>query len=148
MATIAELIRARNDIAVWEQENAREASPDDLMVILYNEKVNRERKKRAAQKRRKQKTVKKKEYLSKRDKEYILIMAACAQGLERIINDWEDHDQHPFLLRCLRTANTWIYKAMEWMLKDLPQREIDNVFREVAYHEIGIIEYSVRRGKQ
>ena len=147
MATIAELMRARNHIAVWEQENGREASPDDLMIILYNEKVDRERRKRAAQKRRKQKTVKKKEYLSKRDKEYVLIMAACTQGLERIINDWEDHDQHPFLLRCLRTANTWIYKAMEWMLKDLPQREIDNVFREAAYHEIGIIEYSARRSR-
>ena len=146
MATIAELMRARNDIAVWEQENGREATPDDIMVILYNQKVEEDRAKQEARKRRKQKQPKKKEYLSKRDKEYILIMAACTQGLERIITDWEDHDQHPFLLRCLRTANTWIYKAMEWMLKDLPQREIDNVFREAAYHEIGIIEYSVRRG--
>ncbi len=31
MATIAELLRARNHIAVWEQEHGKEATPDDLM---------------------------------------------------------------------------------------------------------------------
>ena len=67
MASIGELLRARNDIAVWEQENGREASPDDLMVILYNEKVDRERRKRAAQKRRKQKTVLKYIYINKEE---------------------------------------------------------------------------------
>ena len=36
MATIAELMRARNHIAVWEQENGREATPDDIMEGSLN----------------------------------------------------------------------------------------------------------------
>ena len=148
MATIAELMRARNHIAVWEQENGREATPDDIIVILYNQKVEEDRAKREAHKRRKQKQPKKKEYLTKRDREYIIVMAACTQGLQNIIDDWEEHDQHPFLLRCLRTANTWLYKAMDWMTKDLPEREKMSLLRDAAYHEVGIIEYSVRRAKE
>jgi len=74
-------------------------------------------------------------------------MAACTQGIQNIIDEWQEHDQHPFLLRCLRTANTWIYKAMEWMTKDLPQRELISLVRDTAYNEVGIIEYSVRRRK-
>jgi hypothetical protein len=99
MATIAELMRARNHIAVWEQENGREATPDDIMVILYNQKVEEERAKREARKRRKQKQPKKKEYLTKRDREYIIVMAACTQGLQNIIDGWQEHDQHSFLLQ-------------------------------------------------
>lgn len=145
MATIAELMRARNHIAVWEQESGREATPDDLMVILHNQKAQEGREKAESKKRRKQKQPKKKDYLTKRDREIIIVMAACTQGLQNIIDEWQEHNQHPFLLRCLRTANTWIYKAMEWMTKDLPERDLMGLLRESAYNEVGIIEYSVRR---
>ncbi len=145
MATIAELLKARNHIAVWEQEHDREATPDDLMVILYNQKTEEAREKRESKKRIKNKQAKKQDYLTKRDKEYIIVMAACTQGIQNIIDEWQEHDQHPFLLRCLRTANTWLYKAMDWMTKDLPEREKMSLFRDSAYYEVGIIEYSVRR---
>lgn len=145
MATIAELLRARNHIAVWEQEHGREATPDDLMVILYNQKAEESREKIQSKKKRKQKQPQQKQYLTKRDREFIIIMAACTQGLQNIIDEWQEHDQHPFLLRCLRTANTWIYKAMEWMTKELPDKEKMSLLRDSAYFEVGIIEYSVRR---
>lgn len=147
MATIAELLRARNHIAVWEQEHGREATPDDLMVILYNQKAEESREKIQSKKKRKQKQPQQKQYLTKRDREFIIIMAACTQGLQNIIDEWQEHDQHPFLLRCLRTANTWIYKAMEWMTKELPDKEKMSLLRDSAYFEVGIIEYSVRRKK-
>jgi hypothetical protein len=57
----------------------------DIMVILYNQKVEEERAKREARKRRKQKP-KKKEYLTKRDREYIIVMAACTQGIAEHID--------------------------------------------------------------
>ncbi|MCK9327806.1 MAG: hypothetical protein M0P69_20085 [Bacteroidales bacterium] len=145
MATIAELMRARNHIAVWEQEHGKEATPDDLMVILYNQKVEDAREKVQSKKKRKQKQPQRKQYLTKRDRELIIVMAACTQGLQNIIDEWQEHNQPPFLLRCIRTANTWIYKAMEWMAKDMPDREKMSLFRDSAYYEVGIIEYSVRR---
>lgn len=146
MPTIAELLKARNHIAVWEQEHSREATPSDLQVILYNQKVEEQRAKEAARRRRKQKKqARSKDYLTKRDKEYIIIMAACTQGLQNIIDEWQEHDQNPFLLRCLRTSSTWLYKAMNWMTKDLPERDKLSLLRDAAYHEVGIIEYSVRR---
>lgn len=145
MATIAELLRARNHIAVWEQEHGKEATPDDLMVILYNQKVEDAREKVQSKKKRKQKQPQRKQYLTKRDRELIIVMAACTQGLQNIIDEWQEHNQPPFLLRCIRTANTWIYKAMEWMAKDMPDREKMSLFRDSAYYEVGIIEYSVRR---
>jgi hypothetical protein len=149
MATIAELLRARNHIAVWEQEHGREVTADDLVAILYNQQVEEQREKVAARERRKKKKqAKTKNYLTQRDKEYIIVMAACTQGIQNILDGWQEHDQHPFLLRCLRTANTWIYKAMDWMTKDLPEREKMSLLREAAYHEVGIIEYSVRRAKE
>jgi hypothetical protein len=100
-----------------------------------------------AKRGKQKKQSKAKGYLTQRDKEYIIVMAACTQGIQNIIDEWQEHDQHPFLLRCLRTANTWIYKAMEWMTKDLPQRELISLVRDTAYNEVGIIEYSVRRRK-
>jgi hypothetical protein len=119
------------------------------MVILYNQKAEAQREKIAARQRRKQKKQpRKKEYLTKRDRELIIVMAACSQGLQNIIDEWQEHDQHPFLLRCLRTANTWIYKAMEWMTKDIPHKELMSLVKETAYNEVGIIEYSVRRAKE
>ncbi len=145
MASIAELLRARNHIAVWEQEHGKEATPDDLMVILYNQKAEEAREKVQSKKKRKQKQPQRKQYLTKRDRELIIVMAACTQGLQNIIDEWQEHNQPPFLLRCIRTANTWIYKAMEWMAKDMPDREKMSPFRDSAYYEVGIIEYSVRR---
>ncbi|HBK53802.1 MAG TPA: hypothetical protein DDZ44_07700 [Syntrophomonas wolfei] len=146
MATIAELLRARNHIAVWEQEHGREATTDDLMVILYNQNAEEAREKRESKKRKRNKPlIKRKDYLTKRDREFIIVMAACTQGLQNIIDEWQEHDQNPFLLRCLRTANTWIYKAMEWMTKDLLGREKMSLLRQAAYNEVGIIEYEVRR---
>lgn len=146
MATIGELLMARNHIAVWEQENSREATPDDIMIILHNQQVEEQREKSAARQRRKQKKqAKTKNYLTQRDKEYIIVMAACTRGIQNIIDEWQEHDQNPFLLRCLRTANTWLYKAMDWMAKDLPEREKMSLLRDAAYHEVGIIEYEVRR---
>jgi len=109
-------------------------------VILYNQKVEKGRDKIESKKKRKQK-----QYLTKRDREVIIVMAACTQGLQNIIDEWQEHTQHPFLLRCLRTANTWTYKAMEWMTRDMPDREKMSLFRHSAYYEVGIIEYSARR---
>jgi hypothetical protein len=37
---------------------------------------------------------------------------------------------------------------MDWMTKDLPEREKMSLLRDSAYHEVGIIEYSVRRAKE
>jgi hypothetical protein len=37
---------------------------------------------------------------------------------------------------------------MDWMTKDLPEREKMSLLREAAYHEVGIIEYEVRRAKE
>lgn len=145
MATIGELMRARNHIAVWEQEHGRQATPDDIMIILYNQKAEEAREKVQSKKKRKQKPPKQKNYLTKRDREFIIVMAACTQGLQNIIDEWQEHNQHPFLLRCLRTANTWVYKAMEWMTKDLPERDQMSLLRDSAYYEVAIIEYSVRR---
>ena len=145
MATIGELMRARNHIAVWEQEHGRQATPDDMMVILYNQKAEEAREKVQSKKKRKQKHLQRKTYLTKRDRELIIVMAACTQGLQNIIDEWQEHAQHPFLLRCLRTANSWIYKAMEWMCKELPERDKLSLLRDSAYFEVGIIEYSVRR---
>jgi hypothetical protein len=34
---------------------------------------------------------------------------------------------------------------MEWMTKELPDREKMSLLREAAYNEVGIIEHSVRR---
>jgi hypothetical protein len=57
-------------------------------AILYNQKAEAQREKIAARQRRKQKKqAKTKNYLTQRDKEYIIVMAACTQGIQNIWTD-------------------------------------------------------------
>ena len=139
MPTIRELLEARNEIYV---ENA--VTEDDLMRICFNKQVEmRDDKARAKKNRKKPKQI---TYLSKRDRDAVIMLAAVTQSLQNLIEDWDGLGNRPsFVLSWLRTAQTMCYKVVEWLIKHVPEKEYRKVLDDVAYYQIGIYEYMPKK---
>lgn len=75
------------------------------------------------------------------------MLAAITQTLQNIIDAWQKLGNRPsFVLGALRTAQTMVYKALEWQVKDVPEKDFMAVIRDIGYHQVGIMEYEpVRR---
>ena len=143
MPTIRELLTARNEIAVHYQDK-REVTEDDLMRICYNKGVEDKdiaKKNRANRRKPKQIT-----YLNSKDRDAVIMLSAVTQSLQNLIDEWSELGNRPtFVLAALRTAQTMVYKVIEWMIKDVPEKEYLKVVSDIGYFQIGIYGYSPRK---
>ncbi len=47
----------------------------------------------------------------------------------------------PVIMKALRTAQTMVYKAIEWQIKDVPEKDYMAVLKDIGYHQVGVFEY-------
>lgn len=143
MPTIREILEARNEIAVHKQEIGV-ITEDDLFRICFNKQVeDREDKAKNKQNKRKPKQI---TYLSKQDKDAVIMLSAVTQSLTNLIEEWSKLGNRPvFVLSALRTAKTMVYKVMEYMVKDVPEKDYVSLLNDVGYFQIGIYEYAPKR---
>jgi dsDNA-specific endonuclease/ATPase MutS2 len=143
MPTIREILEARNEIAVHRQEYGT-VTEDDILKICFNKQVeDRDTNAKNKQNRRKPKVI---TYLNKQDRDAVIMLSAVTQSLQNIIDEWDGLRNRPsFVLGALRTANTMVYKVIEWMIKDVPAKDYLKVVSDVGYFQIGIYEYSPKR---
>lgn len=137
MPTIRELLEARNEIYV---ENA--VTEDDLIRVCYNKQVEL-RDNQAKARQHKQRKAKEVTYLSQKDREAVIILSAITQTLQNLIDDWEKLGNRPaIVIKGLKTAKTMCYKAIEWLFRGINEKDYRRVMDDVAYHQIGIYEYT------
>lgn len=143
MPTIREILEARNEIAVHKQEHGT-VTEDDLMRICYNKQVeDRDIKAKNKANKRKPKQI---TYLNGKDRDAVIMLSAVTQSLQNLIEEWDGLGNRPsFVLASLRTAQTMCYKVMEWLIKDVPEKEYLKVLKDVGYFQIGIYEYSPKK---
>ena len=143
MPTIREILEARNEIAVHRQEQGT-VTEDDLFKICFNKQVE-DRDIRAKNKLNKRKP-KQITYLSKPDKDAVIMLSAVTQSLTNLIDEWDRLGNRPtFVLSALRTAKTMAYKVIEWLIKDVPEKDYKSLLSDVGYFQVGIYEYSPRK---
>lgn len=139
MPSIREILQARNEIYV---ENA--TTEDDLMRICYNKSVEDRDKKTISKKHRKK--TKEITYLNTKDRDAVIMLSAITQSLQNLIEDWDGLGNRPsFVLASLRTAQTMVYKVIEWLIKDVPEKDYLKVVKDIGYFQIGIYEYSPKK---
>lgn len=143
MPTIREILQAKNEIAVHKQEQGT-VTADDLFRICYNKQVEeRDTKAKNKANRRKPKQI---TYLNTKDRDAVIALTAITQTLQNLIEEWDGLGNRPsFVLGALRTAQTMCYKVLEWMLKDVPEKDCLKVISDVGYFQIGIHEYSPKK---
>lgn len=114
---IREILQARNELYV---ENA--VTEDDLYRICYNKQVElREQKDQEKNNRRKPKEI---SYLSKQDRDSLIVLSAITQTLNNLIESWGRlGNRPPLVMKGLRTALTMCYKAIEWQMKGISEKD-------------------------
>ena len=146
MPTIREILQARNEIKVHADEQGT-VTEDDLFRICYNKQVE-ERDNRVVAKKLK-KREKEITYLSRQDKDAVIMLAAVTQSLQNLIDEWAVlGNRPPFIMGALRTAQTMCYKVIEWMIRKVPEKDYMRVLNDVAYFQIGIYEYIPKRREE
>ena len=143
MPTIREILEARNEIAVHKQEHGT-VTEDDLFKICFNKQVeDRDIKAKNKLNKRRPKQV---TYLNGKDRDAVIALSAITQTLQNLIDEWGELGNRPtFVLASLRTAQTMCYKVIEWLIKDVPEKDYLKVVNDVGYFLVGIYEYSPKR---
>jgi len=137
MATIREILEARNEIALEGPTSLEQL--EKIITQKRNEKKNRPPK----QKQTRQEV--RKDYMNRAEREEFMILAAMAGKLEEVIDNWEKHNRPRERIRWAKTSLTFLYKAMDDCVKGIPLETIAQVVREVGLCTIGVIEYEPRR---
>jgi len=143
LPNIREILQARNEIAVHKQEHGT-VTEDDLMRICFNKQVEeRDNKVKSKQNKRRTKQI---TYLNSKDRDAVIMLSAVTQSLQNLIEEWDGLANRPsFILGALRTAQTMAYKVIEWLIKDVPEKDYLKVVSDVGYFQIGIYEYSPKK---
>ena len=146
MPTIREILQARNEIKVHKDEQGT-VTEDDLFKICYNKQVEiRDNNALAKKLKRKPKEI---TYLNRHDKDAAIMLCGVTQSIQNLIDEWAALGNRPsFLLASLRTAQTMCYKVLEWLLKDVSEKDYASLLDDVAYFQIGIFEYAPKRREE
>ena len=146
MPSIREILQARNEIAVHRQEHGA-VTEDDLFKICFNKQIedrDNQVKNKLNKRRPKQVT-----YLNSKDRDAVIMLSAVTQSLQNLIEEWGRLGNRPsFVLASLRTAQTMCYKVIEWLIKDVPEKDYLRVISDVGYFQIGIYEYSPKKREE
>lgn len=132
MATIREMLEARNEIAL-----------EGVTSLSQLEKIIAEKKSKKKRKSKKQNWPEvRKGYMNRAEREEFMVLAAMAGKLEEVINNWEKHNRPRDRIKWARTSLTFLYKAMDDCVQGIPPTTIAQIVREIGLCTIGIIEYT------
>lgn len=129
MVTIAELLEARGEIAQLETLKKRSITEDELMPILHNRRVAVQEIEQELRKDYKEKFPK---WLNAEDLESLCLFIVTANLFDHYIREWLQYNKPKKAIQYLRTAKTFLEKAIGEFTQGLTLDEKLRLVREAT----------------
>ena len=129
MVTIAELLEARGEIAQLEALKKRSITEDELMPILHNRRVAVQEIEQELREDYKEKFPK---WLNAEDLESLCLLIVTANLLDHYSREWMKYNKPRKAIQYLRTAKTFLKKAIEEFTQGLTLDEKLRLVREAT----------------
>jgi hypothetical protein len=129
VVTIAELLEARGEIAQLETLKKRSISEDELMPILHNRRVAVQEIEQELQEDYKEKFPK---WLNAEDLESLCLLIVTANLFDHYSREWMEYNKPRKAIQYLRTAKTFLKKAIEEFTQGLTLDEKIRLVREAT----------------
>ena len=129
MVTIAELLEARGEIAQLETLKKRSITEDELMPILHNRRVAVQEIEQELQEDYKEKFPK---WLNAEDLESLCLLIVTANLFDHYSREWMEYNKPRKAIQYLRTAKTFLKKAIEEFTQGLTLDEKIRLVREAT----------------
>ena len=129
MVTIAELLEARGEIAQLETLKKRAISEDELMPILHNRRVAVQEIEQELREDYKEKFPK---WLNAEDLEALCLFIVTANLFDHYSREWMEYNKPRKAIQYLRTAKTFLKKAIEEFTQGLTLDEKLRLVREAT----------------
>ena len=129
MVTIAELLEARGEIAQLEALKKRFITEDELMPILHNRRVAVQE---IEQELREDYQEKFPKWLNAEDLESLCLFIVTANLFDHYSREWMEYNKPRKAIQYLRTAKTFLKKAIEEFTQGLTLDEKMRLVREAT----------------
>ena len=129
MVTIAELLEARGEIAQLEALKKRFITEDELMPILHNRRVAVQE---IEQELREDYQEKFPKWLNAEDLESLCLFIVTANLFDHYSREWMEYNKPRKAIQYLRTAKTFLKKAIEEFTQGLKLDEQKRLVREAT----------------
>jgi hypothetical protein len=129
MVTIAELLEARGEIAQLETLKKRSITEDELMPILHNRRVAVQE---IEQELREDYQEKFPKWLNAEDLESLCLLIVTANLFGHYSREWMEYNKPRKAIQYLRTAKTFLKKAIEEFTQGLTLDEKIRLVREAT----------------
>ena len=129
MITIAELLEARGEIAQLEALKKRSITEDELMPILHNRRVAVQEIEQELREGYKEKFPK---WLNAEDLESLCLLIVTANLFDHYSREWMEYNKPRKAIQYLRTAKTFLKKAIEEFTRGLTLDEKLRLVREAT----------------
>ncbi len=129
MITIAELLEARGEIAQLEKLKKRAITEDELMPILHNRRVAVQEIEQELREDYKEKFPK---WLNAEDLESLCLFIVTANLFDYYSREWLQYNKPRKAIQYLRTAKTFLEKAVAEFTEQLPLEEKLRLVREAT----------------
>ena len=129
MATIAELLEARGEIAQLETLKKRSITEDELMPILHNRRVAVQE---IEQELREDYQEKFPKWLNVEDLESLCLLIVTANLFDHYSREWMEYNKPRKAIQYIRTAKTFLKKAIEEFTQGLTLDEKIRLVREAT----------------
>jgi len=129
MVTIAELLEARGEIAQLETLKKRFITEDELMPILHNRRVAVQEIEQELREDYKEKFPK---WLNAEDLESLCLFIVTANLFDHYSREWMEYNKPRKAIQYLRTAKTFLKKAIEEFTQGLTLDEKLRLVREAT----------------
>ena len=129
MVTIAELLEARGEIAQLETLKKRSITEDELMPILHNRRVAVQE---IEQELREDYQEKFPKWLNVEDLESLCLLIVTANLFDHYSREWMEYNKPRKAIQYLRTAKTFLKKAIEEFTQGLTLDEKIRLVREAT----------------
>lgn len=133
------MLEARNEIHCENVETM-----DDAIRACWQKQLSDKEQKEANKLNRKPE--KKMTYLSQNERQTAIMFAAITESLQQIIDEWDSMGNRPkAIVAGLRCAKTMTTKALEWLVRDVPEEDYMRLLKDVGYYVIGVSAYEPRK---
>ncbi len=129
MATIAELLEARGEIAQLEALKKRTITEDELMPLLHNRRVGVRDIEQELKENYREKFPK---WLNAEDRETLCLMIVTCNLLEHYSREWLEHNKPKKAIQYLRTSKTFLEKSLAEFTQGLDLEEKLKLVREAT----------------
>jgi len=129
MATIAELLEARGEIAQLEALKKRSITEDELMPILHNRRVAVQEIEQELREDYREKFPK---WLNAEDLETMCLFIVTANLLDHYSREWTEHNKPRKAIQYLKTAKTFLEKAIGEFTQEVDLEEKLRLVREAT----------------